>query len=133
MLTPLRSSLCTAALAVVALTGCATSLQAKTPEEITVARSQERWNAVLKADQKKVYTYLSPETRKNLTEEDYLKQARATAAHQAKALRADCEAAECTVVVELTAKTGRRDLPPEITTAYRERWVREAGQWWFKP
>ena len=32
-----------------------------------------------------------------------------------------------------TAKSGRRDLPPEITTSYRERWVRDQGQWWFKP
>lgn len=133
MLTPLRSSLCMAALAVAVLTGCATSLQAKTPEEITVARSQERWNAVLKGDQKKAYTFLTPELRKNLTEEAYLKQARPTAAHQIKALRSECEAAECMVVVEFTSKTGRRDLPPEITTSYRERWVRDDGKWWFKP
>ena len=122
-----------AAIAVATLSACANPLKSSTPEETTVARAQARWNAVLKGDQKKAYTYLTPELRKTLTEEAYLKQARPTAAHQIKALRADCESAECMVVVEFTAKTGRRDLPPEITTSYRERWVRDQGQWWFKP
>ena len=115
-----------------ALAGCA-ALQPKTPEEIVTQRVEARWDALIKGDFPKAWTYTQPAYRAIVKQADYAKtfgaggQWRGVQVHQVS-----CEAERCTVRIRLTTRV---TLPPfrgqELTGALDETWVREDGNWWY--
>lgn len=115
--------------------GACAGLGPKTPEEEVRARAEARWDALIKRDFAKAYTFTQPAFRAVVKPEDYRGRfGQAGAWKGAQIHEATCEAARCTVRVRLTTavqipRVARRI--PEVTGYHDEVWVRDAGQWWF--
>lgn len=120
------------AVAALALAGCA-ALTPRTPEEIVAQRVEERWDALIKGDFDKAWTYTQPAYRAIVKQADYRKsfgvagQWRGVQVHGV-----ECEAERCTARIRLTTRVL---TPPfqgqEVAGVIDETWVREDGNWWY--
>ena len=122
-----------AACALLALAGCA-SFGARTPEEQVKARSQARYEAVIKGDQTRVYEYFTPAFRATVSLETYLRTlGNAVQTVGATVATVNCETLEkCVAQVKLEMKPlAVRRFTGTITTYSDETWLLEAGQWWL--
>jgi len=117
--------------AVLWLAGCA-AMKPKTPEEIVIQRSQERWAAMIGNDFDLAWTYTQPGYRAIVQQRDYRKRFGGAGQWKAaKVIEARCEAEKCTVYISLTTQVL---VPPftgnQVTGRIEEVWVREDDQWW---
>lgn len=142
-----RIALTSAALAALLLSaGCAslppqTNEQAQkatttqTPEQIVAARSEARARAVVAGDYKQIYSYLTPEFRKNNTVEQYtMRFPFVYKLYDAKVLKVTCAMTDsCDAEVEwtyqLNGPIGKTVGP--VPTVLNERWIKSNNQWWF--
>lgn len=142
-----RTALTSAAMAALLLSsGCAslppqTSEQAQatttaqTPEQIVAARSEARASAVVAGDYKQIYSYLTPEFRKNNTVEQYIMRFPFVyKLYNAKVLKVTCSMAEsCDAQVQWTYQLNGpigKSVGP-VPTVLNERWIKSNNQWWF--
>jgi len=136
---PRRAALRAAAgaLAVAALVtaGCA-AFQPETPEEIVTRRAQERWQALIKGDFDKAYSYTQPGYRAVVSPENYAKTLSAGRGmwKEVQIFKTECEADRCTVNLQLTSKNVVPRFAraiPELKGFLNETWIKDQGQWWF--
>ena len=113
------------------LSGCA-SFAPKTPEEAVSERAQAYWQARLKGDKAKAYSYTHPSYRQVMTEKDYALQYSGTFATAANVTKVVCEAEKCDVGVSMKV------TPPVIGGKLKnldmyatETWLLADGQWWI--
>jgi len=129
-----RTVLGAAALALTLALGACASLQPKAPEVEVAERAQQRWDALIKKDFAKAYTYTQPAFRAVVKPEIY--PSRFTNAAEWKDVQVhqvNCEAERCTVRIRLNSKIllpAYRRLP-DVVSYFDENWVRENGQWWY--
>jgi hypothetical protein len=120
-----------------ALAGCATtpsgggSAAPASPEAVkaaVTARANARWDALVKNDIDRAYTFLSPASREATTLEKYKATARRREFREGKVDSVSCEADACRVRVLVTY-----DHPKMkgITTPVVESWIIVDGQAWF--
>ena len=130
----LRASTAAAAalVALAALSGCATMLGEKTPEQQVRERAETFWKARTTADAKTAYALLTPAYRGLRTEQDFVRQAgQGSPAKSSKVADVSCEPEKCNVRVALTAKPTVPGLNlPEVTGYKSETWLLVDGQWW---
>jgi hypothetical protein len=124
-------------IAVLSLASCAVSpigdgnAGTASPEarrEAVASRAQARWDALIKGDLEKSYSYLSPASRKTLTFEQYKGVTRKSGFRDAKIDSIDCDAQACTVKLMVTYD---HKLMKGITTPLEETWVFDKGQAWY--
>jgi len=126
-----------ATVGVLALAGCATTPSGggttapASPDALraTVAeRAGARWDAIVKNDLDRAYTYLSPASREAISLEKYKATARVRDFREGKVDSVACEADACSVRVLVTY-----DHPKMkgITTPVVESWIIVDGQAWF--
>ncbi len=115
------------AAAISVLGGCA-ALDARPPEEVLKARSQQRWDALVKSDFKAAYQYLSPGSRAVLTPEAYTSSLRAGFWKGAEVEKVLCEGSDaCDVHVKIEYEfRGTR-----IKTPLKETWIKDGSNWWY--
>ncbi|MDR0479849.1 MAG: hypothetical protein LBH31_08655 [Burkholderiaceae bacterium] len=114
--------------------GCA-ALKPETPEETVARRAQERWQALIKRDFPKAYTYNQPGYRAIVSADDYAKRF----GNGGKWIAMDvfsttCEPERCTVKIRLTTQTlapGSPGKTLEVQGFSDETWIKDDGQWWF--
>jgi hypothetical protein len=117
-----------------ALAGCASTPSggaAATPEAVqasVTARAGARWDAIVKNDLDRAYTYLSPGSREAISLEKYRASARPRDFREGKVDTVTCEADACRVRVLVTY-----DHPKMkgITTPIVESWIIVDGQAWY--
>jgi hypothetical protein len=125
-------------IAVLSLASCAVSPigdgdagRAATPEARKAAvesRAQARWDALIKGDLEKSYSYLSPASKSTLTFEQYKGVTRKSGFRNAKIDSIDCDAQACTVKLMVTYD---HKLMRGIRTPVEETWVFDKGQAWY--
>ncbi len=101
-------------------------------------RAQQKWDAQVAREWKKVYDFLTPAKRKVVTPEAFAGRMAAGALlyDSAKVEKAECEQDSCKVTVKVTYTyngriTAMRGM--KSTSRVEERWIRSQGQWWFVP
>ena len=126
-----RAKAVAAALAAVALAGCA-SLGGGTPEQIVAQRSAEYWKARASGDYVKAYAFSTPAYRKLNTADKFRLQFGAGAAiRSGEAIKVSCEAEKCTARIKISATPALVGLNlGTIATYLDEVWLLEDGQWW---
>jgi hypothetical protein len=108
---------------------------AQTPEQMVTARSEARASAVMAGDYQKIYSYLTPEFRRNNTAEQYsMRFPTIYKLLKAKVLAVTCPMSDsCDAQVEwtyqLNGPLGQTVGP--VPTALNERWIKVDNQWWF--
>jgi len=125
-------------IAVLSLASCAVSPigdgdagAASSPEARRAAvqsRVQARWDALIKGDLEKSYSYLSPASRSTLTFEQYKGVTRKSGFRNARIDSIDCDAQACTVKLLVTYD---HKLMKGIQTPVEETWVFDKGQAWY--
>ena len=91
------------------------------------ARSQLRWNALLKGDMAVAYQFISPGGRSLMSLEQYRPRVNTGFWRGAKVKEASCAAETCdvTVLVDMTIEGVK------FTNPIKESWILDAGKWWF--
>lgn len=125
---------------VICLSACATMdqdyqefLDSKSVEK----RVASRWDALVKRDNVRVYSYLMPSYREMVSQEDYLKSVNPRIVwDNFDIIRTRCEAQVCKVNVE-----SKYHLPPmfgfprggEATDVVKETWMYDGNDWYYLP
>jgi hypothetical protein len=122
-----------ALLAAGALLAACASLQTK-PEVSVTERANTRWQALLKGDMAKAYTYSSPGFRAVVNLDGFKgRTGIAGRWHAAQVVNVTCDTPErCKAVIKLEFSAlipGR--AKDRITTHIDETWLLEDGQWWI--
>jgi hypothetical protein len=122
------------AFALVLVAGC-TSLSGGAPpaEELVLARSQARWNALIKREWSVAYPFMTPAYRAMVSPDRFSSQFTTPVRWEdAKPKSAVCDEKRCTVTVEVFF---RLLLPLHrnavSSTFIEEAWVLEEGQWYY--
>lgn len=127
-----RLLLLTTVIAGALLSGCA-SLLTK-PEEAVAQRANARWQALLKGDMEKAYSFNTPGYRAVVNAQAF--RARTGIAgrwHAAEVVRVECDRPDrCKAVIrlEFSALIGGRSTD-RISTHFDETWLLEDGTWWI--
>jgi len=129
-----RAALCAVIAATLAAAGCAT-IKPETPEQIVNHRVHERWDALIKRDFAKAYTYTQPGYRAITSEADYAK-GFGTAGKwlSVDIFKTTCEPERCTVKIRLTTQIFAPGIPGKAQTIQGfqdETWIKDKGQWWY--
>ena len=127
-----RLSLITLVAAGALLSACA-SFQAK-PEDAVTQRANARWQALLKGDMAKAYTYSAPGFRAVVDVEGF--KGRTGIAGRwlgAQVTSVNCDTPErCKAVIRLEFNTLIPGFSKDrMTTHIDETWLLEEGQWWI--
>lgn len=126
-----------ATVGVLALAGCATTPPGggapppASPEAVkaaVTARANARWDAIVKNDIDRAYTFLSPASREATSLEKYKATARRREFREGKVESVTCEADACRVRVLVTYDHPRMK---GITTPIVESWIMVDGQAWY--
>jgi hypothetical protein len=107
-------------------TGGATTPEAR--KAAVESRAQARWDALIKGNLEKSYSYLSPASRSTLTFEQYKGVTRKSGFRNARIDSIDCDAQACTVKLLVTYD---HKLMRGIQTPVEETWVFDKGQAWY--
>jgi hypothetical protein len=122
-----------AAAATALLAGCATLGETKAAEEVVKARSQQRWNALIKREWSAAYPFHTPAYRALVTLDRYSSQF--TSPVRWEAARPDsvlCEEKRCTVRVEVAFRLSLPQIRGGRSKSFiEETWVLEEGQWYY--
>ena len=129
-LNSLRRPALAAAMATLALAGCATL--GGTPEPTGAQRSAEYWKARTAGDYAKAYALTPPSYRKLHTLEQFRLQFGSGAAIQgAETVNVVCEVEKCTARIKINAAPALVGMNVgTIATHLSETWLLEDGQWW---
>jgi hypothetical protein len=114
----------------VALAGVAAcaSIDSRAPEEVVVARAQERWDALVKGDLKTAYGYFSPGSRAVMDLANYEAGIRRGFWKSAKVDKAVCavqQSCDVYVTIEYEFRGGHTKTP------LRETWIQDGPNWWL--
>ena len=114
-----------------ALSGCA-SFAPQPPEKIVESRALQYWQARLKGDLAKAYTYASPAFRAARTFEQYKSRFGSGALiKEVEVYKVTCEALKCSARMQLTAQLNLPTIKIDSMNTYvDEVWVLEGGSWW---
>ena len=131
-----RGATILAALAVLALSACATTPGGD--DKRVVDRAQARWDAVISGDLETAYTYYSPGYRSAASVIDYAVEMRTrrVAYTSAKYVSHECEEARCTVKFHVGFRV---PAPVPGMTVFDSKqmvddtWIRTDGKWWYLP
>ena len=110
-----------------AIAGCAATVPA-TPEKVVEQKAAARWNAIVAADYRKAYDFISPAGRATITAEGYESGFRKGFHKGAQVKEVRCTSPElCEVTVDVEYEfAGRRTKTP-----LTEKWVRQDSDWWY--
>lgn len=112
------------------LGACASLGAGGSPEEVVKARSQQRWDLMMKGDMAGAYEFLSPASKASVPKENYLK--RRTGGRFWRSVstqKVECAKDTCKVTLELLY-----DLSPDVKNLKREiveTWIMDEGAWWL--
>ena len=128
---PWRAAL--AAAVVFGVAGCA--LQGKAPEQNVQERAQARWDALVKRDFDRAWTYTDPAFRARVPQADYKARFGAGGAwKEAKVTNVTCEPERCLARVRVTTQNlvpNFAQAIPLLASEFEEAWVRQDGNWWY--
>ena len=115
------------------LLGACASFQPK-PEDTVTQRATARWQALVKGDMAKAYTYSAPGFKAVVDVESFKgRTGIAGRWHAAQVVNVNCDTPErCKAVIKLEFSTlmpGRSK--DRISTHIDETWLLEDGQWWI--
>jgi hypothetical protein len=125
---------------IISLSACATvsqDYQEYLDSKAVEARVTERWDALVKRDNVKVYNYLTPSYREMTSQEDYIKSVNTRIVwDDFDIVRTRCEAQVCKVNVE-----SKYHIPPmfgfprgmNATEIVRETWIYDSSDWYYLP
>ncbi len=119
--------------ATLTLAACA-SLDTRKPEEQVRQRSTERWQALVKGEFSRAYTYYTPGFRAAITADGYRNRfGGAVTWVGAEVVAVNCpEASKCLATLRIDYKPSlSRQNSSTIATHLDETWLYENGQWWF--
>ena len=108
--------------------GACAAMAPGTPEQAVRARSQERWDLLVKGELVKAYDYYSAGSRLGFSREDFVGSIRRGFWKGAKVNKVECSSAEnceAEVTVEHEFKGIRN------TTTLKETWIRDGREWWY--
>ena len=114
---------------VVGVSGCA-GIVSGSPEQVVKERAQARWDALVKGDVKTAYGYLSPGTRAVTTLKTY-----ETSVSKGFWKSANVGKVECrnTDNCEVSGTIRYTFQGQEISTPFRETWIKSESEWWYVP
>ena len=113
--------------------GCAGPYKSGGPEAIVKERAEQRWQSLLKGDFDAVYKLTTPSYRAVSSLERFRgKFGNAAQWTDANVVSVNCEPKKCLVTLEVEARpVARGSLKDPVSTAVKETWVEEEGQWWL--
>lgn len=100
------------------------------PQKIVADLAVARWEALIKGDFAKAYSYLSPGTREVTSLDLYKAKHRGGRWKKANVDSVSCEQDRCKVLMAI--EYGYRDIP-SLETRLEEDWLRQNGEWWNVP
>ncbi|MDR2990616.1 MAG: hypothetical protein LBU72_01545 [Burkholderiaceae bacterium] len=114
--------------------GCA-AFKTETAEDVVNRRVQERWQALIKGDFPKAYSYIQPGYRAVVSEKNYAKTFGSGGAWKSvEIFKTQCEPERCTVRLRLTSQNLVPQFAraiPELKGFVDETWIKDQGQWWY--
>lgn len=121
------------AAAALGVAGCA--FQSKAPEQDVQERAQARWDALVKRDFERAWTYTDPAFRARVPQADYKARFGAAGAWKEATVRSvSCQPERCLVRVRLTTQNlvpNFASAIPLLSSEFDEAWVRQDGRWWY--
>lgn len=109
--------------------GSAQSVQVE-PQKIVADLAVARWEALIKGDYAKAYSYLSPGTREVMSLDLYQAKVRGGKWKKANVDSVSCEQDQCKVLMAI--EYSYRDIK-SLDTRLDENWLRRDGKWWYVP
>ena len=100
------------------------------PQKIVANLAVARWEALIKGDFNKAYSYLSPGTRDVMSLDSYKAKIGGGFWQKANVDSVSCEQDQCKVWMAI--EYSYRDIK-SIETRMDENWLRQDGKWWFIP
>ena len=100
------------------------------PQKMVADLAAARWEALIKGDFAKAYSYLSPGTRDVISLDLYKARTRGGIWKKANVDSVSCEQDRCKVLIAI--EYGYRDIK-SLETRLDENWLRQDGKWWFVP
>ena len=98
------------------------------PQKMVSDLAVARWEALIKGDFAKAYSYLSPGTREVMSLDLYKAKIRGGTWEKANVNSVSCEHDQCEV--KMAIEYSYRDMK-SIETILKENWLRQNGKWWF--
>ena len=120
------------AVALLALSGCASTTPAGTPEQVVAQLAQQRWAHLIDGNWASAYAMLTPAYRALHTQRDYQSSFKgAVTWRSTKVTATTCEPEKCEVRMELTISNPMaRRADDTITTNFTETWLQDGGRWY---
>lgn len=100
------------------------------PQKMVADLAAARWEALIKGDFTKAYSYLSPGTRDVMSLDLYKTKIRGGIWKKANVDSVSCEQDRCKVLMAI--EYSYRDIK-SLETRLDENWLRQDGKWWFVP
>ena len=109
--------------------GSTSSVQVE-PQKMVADLAAARWEALIKGNFAKAYSYLSPGTREVMSLDLYKAKIRGGNWKKAKVDSVSCEQDRCQVLMAIGYDY--RDIK-SLETRLDENWLRQDGKWWYVP
>ena len=109
--------------------GSSQSVQVE-PQKMVADLAVARWEALIKGDYAKAYSYLSPGTREVMSLDLYQAKVRGGKWKKANVDSVSCEQDQCKVLMAI--EYSYRDIK-SLDTRLDENWLRRDGKWWYVP
>lgn len=110
--------------------GGSTSSVQDEPQKMVADLAAARWEALIKGDFAKAYSYLSPGTRDVMPLDLYKAKIRGGIWKKANVDSVSCEQDQCKVLMAI--EYSYRDIK-SLESRLDENWLRQDGKWWFVP
>ncbi len=122
------------ALGVVGCAGSGVGIKTESPQieaQKEVANlAASRWEALIRGDLAKAYTYFSPGTREVVSLEVYETKMRPGSWKKARVDSVSCEQDLCKVMMVIEYSYRKMK---SVETPLEETWLQERGKWWYVP
>lgn len=121
-----------AAVALLALSGCASTTPAGPPEQVVAQLAQQRWAHLIDGNWASAYGMLTPAYRALHTQREYQSSFKGAVTWKStKVLSTTCEPERCEVRMELIISNPlARRTDDTITTNFTETWLQDGGRWY---
>ncbi len=100
------------------------------PQKMVADLAVARWEALMKGDFAKAYSYLSPGTREAMSLDLYKAKISGGTWKKASVDSVSCEQDQCKVLMAIEFSHRRIK---SIETRLDENWLRQDGKWWYVP
>ncbi|MEO6423658.1 MAG: hypothetical protein ABIR84_13555 [Candidatus Nitrotoga sp.] len=110
--------------------GSSASSEQVEPQKMVAELAAARWEALIKGDIAKAYTFLSPGTRDVMSLDLYKAKIRSGNWKKANVDSVSCEHDQCKASIAI--EYGYRDIK-SLETRLEENWLRQNGKWWYVP